>query len=129
VSGIEIKRESFIKTRATAYPIWNRFQRSPDDQLSLREQLVRFFRKGVADGTLQPGIRLPASRVLAQELGLSRITVSGAYEQLVAEGFLEARREPEPMWRRRLPSKSRFHLRLRLRNDNARLFRYGRVVW
>ena len=30
--------------------------------------------------------------MLAQELGLSRITVSGAYEQLVAEGFLEARR-------------------------------------
>ena len=80
-----------MKTRATAYPIWNRFQRSLDDPLSLREQLVRFFRKGVADGTLQPGIRLPASRVLAQELGLSRITVSGAYEQLIAEGFLEAR--------------------------------------
>lgn len=81
-----------MKTRATAYPVWNRFQRAPDDLLSLREQLVRFFRKGVAEGTLQPGIRLPASRVLAQELGLSRITVSGAYEQLVAEGFLEARR-------------------------------------
>lgn len=81
-----------MKTRATAYPIWNRFQRSPDAPLSLREQLVRFFRKGIADGTLQSGIRLPASRVLAQELGLSRITVSGAYEQLVAEGFLEARR-------------------------------------
>lgn len=81
-----------MKTRATAYPVWNRFQRAPDDPLSLREQLVRFFRKGVADGALQPGIRLPASRVLAQELGLSRITVSGAYEQLVAEGFLEARR-------------------------------------
>ena len=57
-----------MKTRATAYPIWNRFQRSPDAPLSLREQLVRFFRKGVADGTLQSGIRLPASRVLAQEL-------------------------------------------------------------
>lgn len=81
-----------MKTRTTAYPIWNRFHRSPDDPLSLREQLVRFFRKGVADGALQPGIRLPASRVLAQELGLSRITVSSAYEQLVAEGFLEARR-------------------------------------
>lgn len=81
-----------MKMRATAYPIWNRFQWSPDAPLSLREQLVRFFRKGVADGTLQSGIRLPASRVLAQELGLSRITVSGAYEQLVAEGFLEARR-------------------------------------
>ena len=81
-----------MKTRATAYPVWNRFHRSPDDPSSLREQLVRFFRKGVADGTLQGGIRLPASRVLAQELGLSRITVSSVYEQLVAEGFLEARR-------------------------------------
>lgn len=80
-----------MRTRATAYPIWNRFLPLPDDQLSLREQLVRFFRKGVADGTLQPGIRLPASRVLALELKLSRITVSGAYEQLIAEGFLEAR--------------------------------------
>jgi len=62
-----------------------------DSRLPMREQLVRFFRKGVADGTLQAGIRLPASRVLAAELKLSRITVSGAYEQLIAEGFLEAR--------------------------------------
>jgi GntR family transcriptional regulator/MocR family aminotransferase len=61
-------------------------------RLPLREQLVRFLPQGVADGTLQSGIRLPASRVLAQELKLSRITVSGAYEQLIAEGFLEARR-------------------------------------
>lgn len=80
-----------MKNRATAYPIWNRFHPSPGDRLPLREQLVRFFRKGVADGTLQAGIRLPASRVLALELKLSRITVSGAYEQLIAEGFLEAR--------------------------------------
>ncbi|GBG02786.1 GntR family transcriptional regulator [Azospira sp. I13] len=80
-----------MRTRATAYPIWNRFVPEADSRLPMREQLVRFFRKGVADGTLQAGIRLPASRVLAAELKLSRITVSGAYEQLVAEGFLEAR--------------------------------------
>lgn len=80
-----------MKTRATAYPIWHRFQPLPDDRLSKREQLVRFFRQGVADGTLQAGIRVPASRVLAMELKLSRIVVSGAYEQLIAEGFLEAR--------------------------------------
>lgn len=80
-----------MRARATAYPIWNRFQPLPDDQLSMREQLVRFFRKGVADGTLQTGIRLPASRELAMELKLSRIIVTGAYEQLIAEGFLEAR--------------------------------------
>lgn len=80
-----------MRTRATAYPIWNRFAPEAGSRLSMREQLVRFFRRGVADGTLQAGIRLPASRVLATELKLSRITVSGAYEQLIAEGFLEAR--------------------------------------
>ena len=80
-----------MRTRATAYPIWNRFAPEAGSRLSMREQLVRFFRQGVADGTLQAGIRLPASRVLAAELKLSRITVSGAYEQLIAEGFLEAR--------------------------------------
>lgn len=80
-----------MKTRATAYPVWNAFLPSPDSHLSLREQLVRFFRKGVADSTLKSGIRLPASRVLAQELRLSRMTVTGVYDQLIAEGFFEAR--------------------------------------
>ena len=80
-----------MRTRATAYPVWDRFLPVPDSRLSLREQLVRFFRQGVADNSLQPGIRLPASRMLALELKLSRITVSGAYEQLIAEGFFEAR--------------------------------------
>ncbi|MGO4810598.1 PLP-dependent aminotransferase family protein [Cupriavidus sp. 2MCAB6] len=80
-----------MKTRATAYPIWTGFLPSQDDPLSLREQLVRFFRRGIADGTLQAGIRLPASRVLALELGMSRMTVTDAYEQLIAEGFLQAR--------------------------------------
>ena len=36
---------------------------------------------------------------------------------------------PVPMWRHGWPRKSRFHLRLHPRNDNASLFRYGRVVW
>ena len=56
--------------------------------LSIQEQLVRFFRREVATGALRPGIRVPASRALAQELKLARGTVSGAYERLAAEGFL-----------------------------------------
>ncbi|MFV0382477.1 PLP-dependent aminotransferase family protein [Paracoccus sp. (in: a-proteobacteria)] len=36
--------------------------------------------------------RLPASRVLAAELGVSRMTVTSAYDQLIAEGYLTARR-------------------------------------
>lgn len=80
-----------MKTRKTAYPIWNRLQLAKDGHLSLREQLLLFLRKGIADGSVKAGIRLPASRVLAAQLGLSRMTVTEAYGQLIAEGFLEAR--------------------------------------
>ena len=80
-----------MKTRATAYPVWNAFLPASDSPLPLREQLLRFLRKGVAEGSLAAGVRLPASRLLADELGVSRMTVTGVYEQLIGEGFLEAR--------------------------------------
>jgi GntR family transcriptional regulator/MocR family aminotransferase len=42
-------------------------------------------------GTLAPGGLLPSTRALAGELGVSRTTVTEAYEQLLAEGFIETR--------------------------------------
>ncbi|MDB5770729.1 MAG: DNA-binding protein [Burkholderia sp.] len=45
-------------------------------------------RAQIADGTLAPGARAPSTRSLAAELGVSRTTVTAAYEQLAAEGFL-----------------------------------------
>lgn len=42
-------------------------------------------------GELPAALRLPTSRALAQQLGVSRNTVLRAYEQLLAEGFLQAR--------------------------------------
>jgi GntR family transcriptional regulator/MocR family aminotransferase len=59
---------------------------------SLRAQLERGLREAIAAGTLAPGTALPASRVLARELAVSRSVVVDAYEQLVAEGYLQARR-------------------------------------
>src|ERR1700722_16842271 len=58
---------------------------------TLRAQLERGLRQAIARKTLAPGTALPPSRVLAAELGLSRSLVVGAYEQLVLEGYLEAR--------------------------------------
>ena len=49
-----------MKTRATAYPLWNAFLPAADSPLPLREQLLRFLRKGVAEGSLAAGVRLPA---------------------------------------------------------------------
>lgn len=58
----------------------------------LRVQLERGLRQSITSGSLPPGTALPPSRVLAAELQVSRSLVVGAYEQLTAEGYLEARR-------------------------------------
>ena len=62
-----------------------------DAQPPLQEQLYRAIRAGVLEGRLRPGERLPSSRALAEDLGLSRNTVTGACDRLVAEGYLAAR--------------------------------------
>ena len=55
----------------------------------LYRQLYEQVRDAVLDGRLEPGHRLPATRVLAAELSCSRNTIVGAFEQLLAEGYLE----------------------------------------
>lgn len=55
-------------------------------------RLYEQIRDGILDGQLPPGSRLPASRRLAAEAGLSRNTVLAAFEQLDAEGYLDKRR-------------------------------------
>ena len=64
--------ESASRTRGLA-------RRIADD---LREQIAR--------GVYTPGEALPSTRALAEELGVSRGTVTSAYEQLHAEGFIDA---------------------------------------
>ena len=59
--------------------------------LPLYQQLVSQLRRSVVSRELNGGTRLPSSRQLAVELGVSRLTVQNAYEQLIAEGYLEAR--------------------------------------
>lgn len=54
-------------------------------------QIARGLRDAIRSGRLRPGERLPATRELARDLGLSRGVVVEAYEQLVAEGFLVSR--------------------------------------
>jgi GntR family transcriptional regulator / MocR family aminotransferase len=58
----------------------------------LRHQLEEALRDAIRSGRLEPGSLLPASRVLAQELGVSRGVVVDSYSQLVAEGYLAAKR-------------------------------------
>ena len=57
----------------------------------VRAALEAALREGVQTGRLRGGMRLPASRTLAADLGIARNTVADAYGQLVAEGWLTAR--------------------------------------
>lgn len=55
---------------------------------ALHEQIELSLREHVRSGRVAPGTRLPSSRALAAELGVSRGVVLEAYGQLVAEGYL-----------------------------------------
>jgi GntR family transcriptional regulator/MocR family aminotransferase len=62
-----------------------------DDRRPLRAQLEEGLREAARSGRVRAGSRLPATRVLASDLGVSRRLVVDAYAQLVAEGYLLSR--------------------------------------
>jgi GntR family transcriptional regulator/MocR family aminotransferase len=57
----------------------------------LHRQIYDGYRSAILDGRLRPGHRLPSTRALAIELRISRVPVVAAFEQLVAEGYVESR--------------------------------------
>ena len=62
---------------------------SPDHPAPRYMQIGDGLREQIIEGQLPPGTQLPASRALALDLGVARSTVVTAYDQLVAEGYLE----------------------------------------
>jgi GntR family transcriptional regulator / MocR family aminotransferase len=63
-----------------------------DDAAPLHVQLAGQVRHRIAQGLVSPGARIPSSRALATDLGVSRAVVEQSYDQLLAEGWLVARR-------------------------------------
>lgn len=63
----------------------------PAGPLSLQQQLRYRIISAIHTGVLQPGRSLPSSRALAEYIGVSRNTVSLAYDALIAEGHLVSR--------------------------------------
>ncbi|NNH54929.1 winged helix-turn-helix transcriptional regulator, partial [Promicromonospora citrea] len=55
------------------------------------DAVYRALRDALTTGRVAAGERLPSTRDLARDLGVSRASVATAYERLVAEGFLETR--------------------------------------
>ncbi len=58
---------------------------------ALHRQIYDAYRVAILDGSLRPRQRIPSTRLLASELGVSRFPVLNAYAQLLAEGYLEGR--------------------------------------
>ncbi|MGH6912220.1 MAG: PLP-dependent aminotransferase family protein [Geminicoccales bacterium] len=94
-------------------------------------QLIRALKAAMLSGRIVTGTRLPATRTLAGELGLSRNTVLIAYDQLRAEGFVEGRVgagtyvaaltvTPRPQTRQgEVPAQSRYTRRLRRTHESG----------
>ena len=62
----------------------------PDSPAPLQRQVYDEWRRGILGGRFRGGERVPSTRDLARALGVARTTVTAAYEQLIAEGYLEA---------------------------------------
>jgi GntR family transcriptional regulator/MocR family aminotransferase len=63
---------------------------SSESKTPLHRQLYLQTKAAILAGTLRPGIRLPSTRALAQDLQVSRTTVLNAFDQLASEGYLDA---------------------------------------
>jgi GntR family transcriptional regulator/MocR family aminotransferase len=97
------------------------FDIDPSASDSLQSQLIGEISTSITTGRLAPGTRLPGTRALSQQLGVSRNTVLLAFAALEAEGFVETRKgagtfvsaaspettsfEPQPAIAERKPAK------------------------
>ena len=54
------------------------------------QQVHHALRAAIVDGLLAPGLRLPSTRALAEQLGVRRNAIVAAYEQLLSDGLVEA---------------------------------------
>jgi GntR family transcriptional regulator/MocR family aminotransferase len=62
----------------------------PRPEAPLYQQLYRHLQAAILTGELPGGLKLPSTRALAERLSVSRNTVLNAYEQLLAEGYVES---------------------------------------
>jgi GntR family transcriptional regulator/MocR family aminotransferase len=91
-----------------APPVPVNIERDSDELL--HRQVYRELVQLILSGRLRPAVRLPSSRVLAEELGVARNTVLLALEQLVSEGYVETRRGRGTYVSAELPDRSPLRL-------------------
>lgn len=78
-----------MSKRAAEVPAWVVLEAGSG--VPFYRQLYEGIREAILSGRLPPRTRLPSTRAVAAELGVSRTTVVAAFGQLLAEGYLEGR--------------------------------------
>ena len=63
----------------------------PASEGTLQARIQQMVAQGILAGRFRPGEKLPSSRKMAQHLGVSRITVTLAYTELVADDYVTSR--------------------------------------
>ena len=63
----------------------------PKQAMTLQNQIRQKLVDGILNGSFAPGMKLPSSRKLAQQLDIARNTVVASYQQLIADGYLVSR--------------------------------------
>ncbi len=91
------------KTPSGIAPVITIEKGAPD---ALHRQVYQGYRKAIVDGNLRVGQRVPSTRVLALELGISRMPVLSAYAQLAVEGYFEGRVGSGTVVSRSLPERA-----------------------
>ena len=76
--------------KSSVPPHWNGLQISAKSPQTRQDQIVSHFRNAIRRGLVTKGKRLPSTRQLALELGVSRQTVFAAYERLATEELVES---------------------------------------
>ena len=84
-----------------AIPVETFFLR-PNEQGTKQGRIQQIVAEGILSGRFRRGEKLPSSRALARHLGVSRITVTLAYTELLANDYLTSRGRSA----RRIPSSS-----------------------
>ncbi|HVE57735.1 MAG TPA: PLP-dependent aminotransferase family protein [Pyrinomonadaceae bacterium] len=79
-----------MKKQQTEFPFVSLSDRAASG-VPMHRQIYEKMRQAILSGELPAKSRVPASRTLAAQLGVSRMTVVNAYDQLFAEGYLESK--------------------------------------
>src|ERR1700722_14238350 len=80
----------------TSQPLELLLSVSRDSSRTLGAQIEDQLRQTIRDGALRPAARVPSTRDLSRQLGVSRRVVVDAYAQLAAEGYLVLRQVARP---------------------------------